>query len=266
VRARLNLAPVCRNLYEVAAALGFRWEDGRTDFRRAFRARVFDNRRTFLRDAATGELRADFSRDERDDVDEDAPPPFVRVESAARFGAEIPLEYAYAAWGLLSEEAHEGARPRSQVRGFAGVNAEQIRDFALARVRAMQHVEESFVYKNKKVEKEPLDLSKLGEVEADPSEVPLSRSLEDFLLLEHHASFQERLLHLSLPPRERAETAPQARRRRRRRCACASATGSCSTRQLTAKGARSRGGVSCAGASRWSKSWTSAGPPCACCR
>src|SRR3982750_2655626 len=70
----------------------------------------------------------------------------------------------------------------------------------------MQHVEESFVYKNRRVEKEPLDLSKLGEVEADPSEVPLSRSLEDFLLLEHHASFQERLLHLSLPPRERAET------------------------------------------------------------
>ncbi|HZB45256.1 MAG TPA: AAA domain-containing protein, partial [Pyrinomonadaceae bacterium] len=203
VRARLNLAPVCQNLYEVASALGFRWEDGRTDFRHAFRARVFDNRRTFMRDAATGELRADFSKDERDDVDEDAPPPFVRVESAARFGAEIPLEYAYAAWGLLREEAHE--RPRSQVRGFAGVTAEQIRDFALARVRAMQHVEESFVYKNKKVEKEPLDLSKLGEVEADPSEVPLSRSLEDFLLLEHHASFQERLLHLSLPPRERAE-------------------------------------------------------------
>ena len=204
VRARLNLAPVCQNLYEVAAALGFRWEDAHTDFRRAFRARVFDNRRTFMRDAATGELRADYSKAERDDVEEDAPPPFVRVESAARFGAEIPLEYAYAAWGLLREEEKGGRR--SQVRGFVGVSAEQIRDFALARVRAMQHVEESFVYKNKKVEKEPLDLSKLGEVEADPSEVPLSRSLEDFLLLEHHASFQERLLHLSLPPRERAET------------------------------------------------------------
>jgi hypothetical protein len=209
VRARLNLAPVCQNLYETAAALGFRWEDGRTDFRRTFRARVFDNRRTFMRDAATGELRADFAKAERgnvEEVEEDAPPPFVRVESAARFGAEIPLEYAYAAWGLLREEADGGARTRSQARGFAGVTAEQIRDFALARVRAMQHVEESFTYKNKRVEKEPLDLSKLGEVEADPSEVPLSRSLEDFLLLEHHASFQERLLHLSLPARERAET------------------------------------------------------------
>jgi hypothetical protein len=206
VRARLNLAPVCQNLYETAAALGFDWKSESTDFRRTFRARVFDNRRTFMRDPATGEFRADFSDTERADVEEDAPPPFVRVESAARFGAEIPLEYAYAAWGLLREDEDGGPRPRSQVRGFAGVSVEQIRDLALARTRAMQHVEESFTYKNRKVEKEPLDLSRLGEVEADPSEVPLSRSLEDFLLLEHHASFQERLLHLSLPPRERAET------------------------------------------------------------
>ncbi len=60
VRARLNLAPVCQNLYEVASSLGFVWRDERTDFRKTFRARVFDNRRTFLRDAETGELRADF--------------------------------------------------------------------------------------------------------------------------------------------------------------------------------------------------------------
>ncbi|HEX8118954.1 MAG TPA: hypothetical protein VF521_16875, partial [Pyrinomonadaceae bacterium] len=170
VRARLNLAPVCQNLYETAAALGFQWSDGRTDFRRTFRARVFDNYRTLP--LSSGE---------------------ASVESAARFGAEIPLEYAYAAWGLLQKPDRD-----SQTRGFVGVSADEIRDFALARVRAMQHVEESFTYKNKKVEKEPLDLSRLGEVEADPSEVPLSRSLEDFLLLEHHASFQERLLHLSL--------------------------------------------------------------------
>src|SRR5918997_1920940 len=70
----------------------------------------------------------------------------------------------------------------------------------------MQHVEESFTYKNRRVEKVPLDLSKLGEVALDPSAVPLSRSLEDFLLLEHHASLQEKMLHLSLSPRERAET------------------------------------------------------------
>ena len=206
VRTRLNLAPVCQNLYEVASALGFRWEDERTDFRKTFRARVFDNRRAFLRDPVTGRFGRDFSRGDERDADQDAPPPYVSVEAAARFGAEIPLEYAYAAWGLLrdSEPAARGAG--AQARGFLGVTAEQIRDFARARTRAMQHVEESFAYKNRRVRKEPLDLSRLGDVEADPSEVPLARSLEDFLLLEHHAAFQEKMLHLSLPPRERAET------------------------------------------------------------
>src|SRR3989440_427668 len=205
VRARTNLAPVCQNLYETAAALGFEWKDERTDFRRVFRARVFDNRRTFVRDRATSLFNRDPSKTD-DDRDDDAPPPFVRVESAARFGAEIPLEYAYAAWGLLRETSESNERERSQIRGFKGVSTEQIRDFARTRTRAMQHVEESFTYKNRRVEKEPIDLSRLGEVEVDPSEVPLRRSLEDFLLLEHHASHQERLLHLSLPPRERAET------------------------------------------------------------
>jgi hypothetical protein len=214
VRARMNLAPICGNLYEVASALGFEWKDERTDFRRTFRARVFDNRRTFMRDPATG----GFSRQDtstaknaadahaKDEADAHAPPPFVRVESAARFGAEIPLEYAYAAWGLLRAGAESNATARTQVRGFLGVRPEQIRDFARTRTRAMQHVEDSFAYKNRRVEKEPLDLSRLGEVEVDPAEVPLNRSLEDFLLLEHHAAFQERMLHLALPPRERAET------------------------------------------------------------
>jgi hypothetical protein len=140
VRARLNLAPVCQNLYEVASALGFRWADETTDFRKTFRARVFDNRRTFLRrgndesgmmnDELKTALHSSFITHHSSFDDDDAPPPFVRVESAARFGAEIPLEYAYAAWGLLRET---GAR--AQVRGFAGVTSEQLRDFARAHAR-----------------------------------------------------------------------------------------------------------------------------------
>jgi hypothetical protein len=206
VRSRLNLPPVCHNLYEVARALGFEWKTEETDFRKIFRARVFDNRRTFRRDPLSGAFERGESKKEDDGEGEEVPAPFVSVESAARFGAEIPLEYAYAAWGLLRDEGNAGGRSRSRARGFEGVRPEQIQDFARARTRAMQHVEESFTYKNRRVEKVPLDLSKLGEVALDPSEVPLSRSLEDFLLLEHHASLQEKMLHLALPPRERAET------------------------------------------------------------
>ncbi|HZB46029.1 MAG TPA: AAA domain-containing protein [Pyrinomonadaceae bacterium] len=254
VRARLNLAPVCHNLYEVARALGFEWRDRGTDFRQTFRARVFDNRRAFERDPATGQFKTEGKgvkgeEAKRDDdkhaashqvdderpaashrqlderhgashspsspldlfpsspfLEEEAPPPFVYVESTARFGAEIPLEYAYAAWGALVEPKEATAGERAQAKGFLGVSGEQLRAFAAHRTRAMQHVEESFAYKNRRVEKEPLDLARLHEVSVAPEEVPLHRSLEDFLLLEHHASFQERLLHLSQPPRERAAT------------------------------------------------------------
>ncbi|HVF57516.1 MAG TPA: PD-(D/E)XK nuclease family protein, partial [Pyrinomonadaceae bacterium] len=100
VRTRLNLAPVCQNLYEVARELGFVWDDGETDFRKTFRARVFDNQRTFMRDARTGR----FARGERTmEGEEGEAPPFVRVESAARFATEVPLEYVYAAWGRLGK-------------------------------------------------------------------------------------------------------------------------------------------------------------------
>lgn len=214
VRARLNLAPVCQNLYEVADALGFEWSDGETDFRKVFRARVFDNRRRFMRDDATGQLRQPHDATPHDDEDDtpagaataNVKTETISIEAAARFGAEIPLEYAYAAWGHLRETATTDERARAQRRGFANVTTVQLRAFAVHRTRALRHIEESFAYKNKRVEKEPLDLSRLDEVAAEPHEIPLHRSLEDFLLLEHHASFQERLLHLSMPPRERAET------------------------------------------------------------
>ncbi len=202
VRARLNLSPVCQNLYQVARELGFEWKDaGGADLRKIFRARVFDNRRSFKRDAADGL----FTKEDTKTTEDDEPPaPFVWIESAARFGVEIPLEYAYAAWGLLKDSDEKDAH--AQLKGFAGVTVEQIEAFVSTRLRAMQHIEESFAYKNRKVEKEPIDLSKLDEVEIEPEEIPLRRTLEDFLLLEHHARLQELLLHLAQRPRERVET------------------------------------------------------------
>jgi hypothetical protein len=51
----------------------------------------------FVRDDATGMFRQARRQDE---------PDAIPVEAAARFGTQIPLEYAYAAWGkLLAPEA-----------------------------------------------------------------------------------------------------------------------------------------------------------------
>jgi hypothetical protein len=196
VGERLNLGAVCQNLYEVAREMNFQWRDEEHEFLKTFRARIFDNKRLFTRDAASGQFVAT-AADERATNS-------TRVESAARFGTEIPLEYAYAAWGLLKESPSMQERERTQLRGFMGVSLEDIRALAFERCRALRFIEESFQYKNRQVEKQPLSLERLDQTEPDTNAVALSRALEDFLYLEHHAKMQELLLHLSLPPEQRA--------------------------------------------------------------
>ncbi|HEX9918926.1 MAG TPA: hypothetical protein VGA87_07155, partial [Pyrinomonadaceae bacterium] len=163
VGERLNLGAVCQNLYEVAREMGFEWRDGEREFLKTFRARIFDNTRAFVRDAATGEFLATAPEENGGRV--------VWVESAARFGTEIPLEYVYAAWGLLSESPEMQAQERTQVRGFLGTTIEDVRALALERCRALRFIEESFKYKNRQVEKEPLSLAQLDRTELDANAV-----------------------------------------------------------------------------------------------
>jgi hypothetical protein len=197
VRERRNLAPVCQNLYRVASAMGFEWREGELDFWQKFRARAFGYRGAFVRDVTTGLFRKARGGDEAG---------ALHVEAAARFGTQIPLEYAYAAWGKLGDSEVMSDDERAQWRGFAGVTGDEIRRLAAQRARALHHVEKQFTHRNRAVEKTPLDLTRLDRVEVDPAQVPLSRSLEDFLLLEHHAKHQAALLYLSEPPALRAQT------------------------------------------------------------
>jgi hypothetical protein len=195
VGERLNLGAVCGNLYEVAREMGFKWRDDEREFLKTFRARVFDNRRAFRRDAATKLFTA---------APEEKAGDALWVESAARFGTEIPLEYVYAAWGLLKETPEMQQQERTQIRAFLGVRVEDVRALAVERCRALRFIEESFKYKNRQVEKQPLSLERLDQTKLDTNAVALNRALEDFLYLEHHAKMQELLLHLSLPPEGRA--------------------------------------------------------------
>ena len=112
VRERRNLTPICQNLYRVASALGFAWREGELDFWRLFRARAFGYRRMFVREDATGLFRQARRQDEAG---------AIPVEAAARFGTQIPLEYAYAAWGKLPAPEAGSHAQQAQLRGFLGV-------------------------------------------------------------------------------------------------------------------------------------------------
>src|SRR5712691_11185257 len=201
VRERRNLTPICQNLYRVASALGFAWREGELDFWQTFRARAFGYRRMFIRDDATGLFRQARRQDEAG---------AIAVEAAARFGTQIPLEYAYAIWGKLTPAEAASPAQRAQLRGFQGVTREAICQLAAQRCRALHYLEQQFTYKNRSIDKAPFDLTQLDQVAVEPDQVPLHRSLEDFLLLEHHATHQAAMLYLAQPPELRAQTGQTA--------------------------------------------------------
>ncbi len=192
---RQNLGAICTNLYEVAQAMNFKWRDGAINLPQRFRSGVFDNRRRYVRE----EHSKQFARPAGAAKAEGE----LWVESAARFGTEIPLEYAYAAWEQLPQTAET---EQAQLHNFQGTTRADLIELASARLAALRHIEESFHYKNRRIEKLPLALEKLDQVELDPATVPLSRALEDFLYLEHHARMQSLLLHFALPPAQRTDT------------------------------------------------------------
>ncbi|MCI0391520.1 MAG: AAA domain-containing protein [Acidobacteria bacterium] len=197
VRERRNLAPICQNLYRVASAMGFEWRENELDFWQRFRARAFGYRQSFKRDPQTGQFEKVKIKDG---------PGVLHVESAARFGTQIPLEYAYVAWGKVNESEAASQDELAQMRGFLGVTADEIRRLAAHRCRALHYIEQQFPYKNRFVDKSPLDLARLDEVEIDSQEIPLNRSLENFLLLEHYAKYQSALINLAQSPELRAQT------------------------------------------------------------
>jgi hypothetical protein len=166
IRERKNLGIVCHSLPLAARRLGFDWRFEGVELHRVFQARVFDNRRTLP--------------DER------------WYESASRFNSQIPLEYAYGAWGRLPDsEEPEVQRLLDPFR----VNEEQLRLFARARLHALRHIEDSFKIRNRFVPKERVSLPSGGSGRT-PS---LADVLLEFLYVEHHTKLQGLLAHYALP-------------------------------------------------------------------
>jgi hypothetical protein len=168
VRERKNLGILCHSLPLAARRTGFDWTFEGVELHRVFQARVFDNRRTLP--------------DER------------WYESASRFNSQIPLEYAYGAWGKLPDL--DDTADRRLLDPFR-VSLDQLLLFARARLRALHHLDESFRLRNRFVPKEPIHLP-------DPQERahgarPLADVLLDFLYVEHHTKLQGLLSLFSLP-------------------------------------------------------------------
>ncbi len=165
VKERSNLPNSGHTLQSVATQLGFKWNDGEDlQYFRLFTQGMFD----YLWRREDGRW----------------------VESAARYYSSIPLEYAYAAWGMFKAEDFV-PRERRYVTPYLKVNVNQIELFQAKRLSALAYIENNFKFKNANIKKEPLNLLLLGENAGAPP--PFRRVLEEFLYIEHYANLQEHL-------------------------------------------------------------------------
>ncbi len=165
VKEQRNLASTGHTLQAVATQLGFKWQEGDLLYYRLFEQGMFDY---LLQRTDDGRY----------------------IESAARFYSSIPLEYAYAAWGVFKETDFK-PQVRPQVRPYLLVTAQNLRQFQAKRLEALAYIESRFTRKNRFIRKEPLDLTALGAGAAHLP--PFRRVLEEFLYIEHYANLQEHL-------------------------------------------------------------------------
>ena len=122
IREQKNYPMVCQSLQAVAAYLKFDWNRD-VPYRTIFRARMFD----FWRKLEEG----------------DAGIPGTQstgwYTGRARFNSQIPLEYAYAAWG----DVVPGEAPES-LADYARATPDLMRGFQERRLEAMEHVTRDF--------------------------------------------------------------------------------------------------------------------------
>lgn len=188
---RLNPGRACLPLHDAARWRGFDWKDDRYEYFRLFQARMFDNRRDVLR-RPDGSLAVAGAKTAANDAGR------LSIEAASRFNSQVPLEYAYAAWGRLP------ADPQNPhlLAPFRQVTLDMLRGFARLRAQALAHIEASFRSKSKYVEKKALELPRLLDA---VKTYDLRQSLKEFLYMEHHTALQANLLAYAAPIERRVQ-------------------------------------------------------------
>lgn len=184
IRELKNYPMLCQSLYTVAAHLKFDWNAG-TRYREIFHERLFD---------FWGKL---------DEPRAEAPGESPWYFARARFGSDIPLEYAYTAWNLLQPPQPGKADP---AKPFRHVTAALLRGFHERRLEALEHVAHDFSG-NHRTEKAPFDLSTLATFEERARGLP--EALHEFLTIERHV-FLGSWKRQCLPPPERRVAAGNA--------------------------------------------------------
>ena len=165
IRELKNYPMVCQSLQAVASSVRlngawFDWNAGEP-YRDIFRARMFD---------ALGRFPAD-GADARD------PAPWSTRRS--RFSSQIPLEYAYAAWGALSAESAEN----DPYAPYRRATVELLEGFQGRRLEALEHITNDF-RGNRDTAKTNFAIPDLATFEGKAR--GMAEALQEFVTIERH--------------------------------------------------------------------------------
>jgi hypothetical protein len=178
IRELKNYPMVCQSLQAVARHLGFDWNEPHR-FTELFHARLFDHLGRFGDDERPGH---------------DTSPWYT---ARSRFNSQIPLEYAYAAWGEL---APPPAGERDPFRPYRQVTPDALIAFQKRRLEALEHVAKDFPG-NRLTEKRTFDLPSLDSF-ADKGR-SLAHALDEFVVIERHVELGQWKTIRHLPPERR---------------------------------------------------------------
>jgi len=183
IRELKNYPMLCQSLQAVAAYLKFDWNSP-APYRAIFRARLFDWWGKLERDgddaAAAGTTRES---------------PWYTAR--ARFSSQIPLEYAYAAWGDLPAPT---PGKRDDLGPYRAATPALLAGFHARRLEALERVAADFAG-NKQTEKTPFELPSLQHFAgAAPT---LAQALDEFVTIERHVEMAEWKRARLAPPERR---------------------------------------------------------------
>ena len=176
IREMKNYPMVCQSLQAVAAYRRFDWNVG-TRYREIFHRHLFD----FWR--------------KRDGGGEIGERPWYT--GRARFSSQIPLEYAYAAWGELPAAP---ARGKDDYAAYRAATPDLLRGFEGRRLEAMEWIAKDFKG-NKQTEKRSFDLPSLDRF--DEKARGLAQALDEFVTIERHVYLNAWKSARQAPPERR---------------------------------------------------------------
>ena len=175
IRELKNYPMLCQSLQSVARYLRFHWNTPEP-YAEIFKERLFDYLGR-LDDGSTDEKRWYTSR--------------------SRFSSQIPLEYAWAAWGTL-EPPTSGTR--DDYAPYRTATRTLLEGFQARRLDAMEHIAADFLG-NKYTLKTLFELPTLGEI--DPSRRTLAHAIREFVTIERHVVLADWKRRRLAPPERR---------------------------------------------------------------